>query len=276
MIARIVGRRSRPSWSSRDRRRVIARASRRCAGRVERSANCSRSRHSEIRNRVSGGMASRGCAWIISDSRVVPERGQPTTKTGRSLLTGGRLAAGRRRAAGCSRRTVVRMSISGSRGLPTLASELRTRDDDALAALLRARPDLLSPVPSDISSLAARATTRPSVQRALDQLDRFTLQVLEVLAVLPEPGTDTAVQAALGAEPGRPLAELHRQALVYRTEDGGLLVPRAVLDAVGQPAGLGPAAEHALQTYGPRRLSRLASDLGLDGLEPHGDPIRTT
>jgi hypothetical protein len=32
-------------------------------------------------------MASRGCAWIISDSIVVPDLGQPTTKIGRSLLT---------------------------------------------------------------------------------------------------------------------------------------------------------------------------------------------
>ncbi|MBI0320215.1 hypothetical protein, partial [Streptomyces javensis] len=38
------------------------------------------------------------------------------------------------------------------RGVPrTLAEELRTRPDDALAALLRARPDLLSPVPNDLT-----------------------------------------------------------------------------------------------------------------------------
>src|SRR5687768_6549526 len=45
-------------------------------------------------------MAIRGCAWIISDSSVVPERGQPTTKTGRSLLTGRTVAPARPTAAG--------------------------------------------------------------------------------------------------------------------------------------------------------------------------------
>ena len=167
------------------------------------------------------------------------------------------------------------MSTTGPRGRTTLAGELRERDDDALAELLRARPDLLSPVPSDMASLAARATTRPSVQRALDQLDRFTLQVLEVLAVVPEPADDADVAAALGVAPDEsalPLAALHRQALVYRDEAGGLLVPRAVLEVIGSPAGLGPPAEQLLLSYGPRRLSRLAADLDL---APAGDPVST-
>lgn len=43
----------------------------------------------------------------------------------------------------------------------TLAEALRTRDDDALAALLRTRPDLLSPVPNDLSQLATRAAPAP-------------------------------------------------------------------------------------------------------------------
>jgi hypothetical protein len=154
----------------------------------------------------------------------------------------------------------------------TLADDLRGRDDAALSALLRARPDLLSPVPSDISSLAARATTRPSVQRALDALDRFTLQVVEVLAALPEPAGEDEVRAALGADPSVPLAALYEQALAYRDAAGGLLLPRTVVEAVGPPAGLGPAAEQALHSYGPSRLSRLADDLGL---EPTGDPVRT-
>jgi hypothetical protein len=154
----------------------------------------------------------------------------------------------------------------------SLADDLRARDDTALATLLHARPDLLSPVPSDVTSLAARATTRPSVQRAIDLLDRFTLQVLEVLCVLPEPSTAAAVQRAVGADPAEPLRRLVEQALVYTDADGGLLVPRTVLEAVGPPAGLGPAAEQALAAYGPRRLSRIATDLGL---EPTGDPVRT-
>jgi len=167
----------------------------------------------------------------------------------------------------------------------SLAEDLRTRDDAALGALLRARPDLLSPVPSDVASLAARATTRPSVQRALDRLDRFRLQVLEVLCVLPEPADAEAVRRGLGVEGSDAgsdvtpvadvldvLAGLHQQALVYRDADGGLVVPRTVLEVMGQPAGLGPSAEQALLVYGPRRIARVAGDLGLPAT---GDPVST-
>ncbi len=77
---------------------------------------------------------------------------------------------------------------SRGRGMPrTLAEELRTRPDDALAALLRARPDLLSPVPNDLTQLATRAGTRASVVRAVERLDRFALQTAEALAVAPDP-----------------------------------------------------------------------------------------
>ncbi|EFH31376.1 conserved hypothetical protein, partial [Streptomyces pristinaespiralis ATCC 25486] len=69
----------------------------------------------------------------------------------------------------------------------TLAEALRARDDEELAALLRARPDLLSPVPNDVTQLATRAGTRASVVRALERLDRFTLQTAEALAVAPDP-----------------------------------------------------------------------------------------
>ncbi|WP_240965269.1 helicase-associated domain-containing protein [Streptomyces zingiberis] len=87
----------------------------------------------------------------------------------------------------------------------TLAEELRARGGgpggpgspaghgdhgtggDGLAALLRARPDLLSPVPGDLTQLATRAVARPSVIRALERLDRFALQTAEALAVAPDP-----------------------------------------------------------------------------------------
>lgn len=64
----------------------------------------------------------------------------------------------------------------------SLADALRQRDDSALAALLHRRPDLLHPIPSDITNLAARSTTGPSVSRCLDTLDALTLFVLAVVA----------------------------------------------------------------------------------------------
>jgi hypothetical protein len=57
----------------------------------------------------------------------------------------------------------------------SLAEALRARDDASLAALLRARPDLITPVPTDLTQLATRAGTRASVVRALERLDRFAL-----------------------------------------------------------------------------------------------------
>ncbi|MGC5168680.1 helicase-associated domain-containing protein [Luteimicrobium sp. DT211] len=68
-------------------------------------------------------------------------------------------------------------------GARSFSEALRERDDAALVALLRARPDLASPSPSTIRSLAARATGRASVDRALAELDTFALQVLEAFAV---------------------------------------------------------------------------------------------
>ncbi|WP_399087121.1 helicase-associated domain-containing protein [Streptomyces sp. BBFR2] len=69
----------------------------------------------------------------------------------------------------------------------TLAEELRTRTDDGLVDLLRTRPDLLNPVPGDVTQLATRAGTRASVARAVERLDRFALQTAEALAVAPDP-----------------------------------------------------------------------------------------
>ena len=154
----------------------------------------------------------------------------------------------------------------------SLADDLRARTDAALVTLLRARPDLLSPVPSDLASLAARAATRPSVSRALDQLDRFGLQVVEVLCALPDHSTEADVRRLLGADPTAVLDLLHERALVYRDDEGGYVVPRTVAEVVGHPAGLGPAAEQALHTYGPARLAKIATDLGLPAA---GDPVAT-
>ncbi|MDJ1137530.1 helicase-associated domain-containing protein [Streptomyces iconiensis] len=87
-------------------------------------------------------------------------------------------------------------------GPRTLAEDLRERDDGALAALLRTRPDLLSPVPNDLTQLATRAGTRTSVARALEGLDQFTLQVAQALAVTPgPPGSGASPSASASASP---------------------------------------------------------------------------
>ena len=82
----------------------------------------------------------------------------------------------------------------------SLAQELRARDDEQLRVLLAARADLLSPLPTDISALASRASAPPSISRALDSLNLWEIQVLEALVALPEPITIESVIAATSAD----------------------------------------------------------------------------
>lgn len=135
-----------------------------------------------------------------------------------------------------------------SSGSPSrsLADDLRARDDEQLRTLIRRRPDLARPAPADLTSLAARASTRSSIQRALDSLDRGHLQVLEALLVSGDP-VDVRAAAQLVGEPRTAVA-----AFVDRLWSSGLLwkagrelhVVRTIGEVVGpHPAGLGPSAQ---------------------------------
>jgi hypothetical protein len=136
----------------------------------------------------------------------------------------------------------------------TLADHLRALPDDGLAALLALRPDLVVPAPADLSALAARAQTRVSAARALDPLDRFTLQILDALRLSRDGGT-TSTEAVLvlvangrGAPPPATVRaavdRLRARFLVYGPESA-LHVAAGVDEACSPyPAGLGrPAAE---------------------------------
>ncbi|WP_299535415.1 helicase C-terminal domain-containing protein [uncultured Streptomyces sp.] len=175
----------------------------------------------------------------------------------------------------------------------TLAEALRARDDASLAGLLRARPDLLSPVPNDITQLATRAGTRASVVRALEHLDRFALQTAEALAVAPDPapygtllslltgdGQDDGdhrddAGAALARELPRALATLREQALVWGEDDRLRLVrtARELLAPSPQhasPTGLGPTVAEATAGMSPGRLQEILAAAGLPATH---DPV---
>src|SRR4051812_27238069 len=161
------------------------------------------------------------------------------------------------------------MSSRRSAAPRSLSDELRSRPDAALAALLRDRPDLAVPLPTDLSALGVRAAGRLSVQRALDGLDTPALQVLEVLAVLPEPAAPGQVSALWGAPAGPVLDRLRGLALVWGPVRSQQLV-RAARDILGpHPAGLGPPLADALGRRSLQRLAELLEDLGLPAA---GDP----
>ncbi|MEV6476909.1 helicase C-terminal domain-containing protein [Streptomyces sp. NPDC051657] len=175
----------------------------------------------------------------------------------------------------------------------TLAEALRARGDESLAGLLRARPDLLNPVPNDITQLATRAGTRASVVRALEHLDRFALQTAEALAVAPDPAPydallslltgdglddgdqrDDAGAAITAALPGA-LSTLREQALVWGEADRLRLVrtARELLAPSPQhpsPTGLGPTVSEATAGMSPGRLQEILATTGLPATH---DPV---
>jgi hypothetical protein len=141
-----------------------------------------------------------------------------------------------------------------------LADHLRALDDHHLGALLRARPDLAVPVPSDVSALAARAQTRVSVARALDGLDQFTLEILDGLRFVRGEagrGTDAAasVEALLSLVGGTGVEAADVRAAVDR------LTERALAYGPPQQLRLVRAIDELCSPY-PAGLGRTADELG--------------
>jgi hypothetical protein len=119
---------------------------------------------------------------------------------------------------------------------------LRSVDDAALLNLFTARPDLVTPVPPDIASLAVRACSAPSLARAIDSLNQWQFQVLEAAASLNEPFSDKSVVTLTDKEAKGALEHLITIGLVYPSEDG-MRLPTQLRDVIGiEPAGLGPAS----------------------------------
>ncbi|MFJ7768922.1 helicase-associated domain-containing protein [Streptomyces sp. NPDC097107] len=159
----------------------------------------------------------------------------------------------------------------------SLAEALRVRDDVSLAALLRSRPDLITPVPTDLTQLATRAGTRASVVRALERLDRFALQTAEALAVAADPapyGELLRLMAGDERDPvvattlPRAVALLREQALVWGADDRLRLVrtARELLAPSPQhpsPTGLGPCVREATAGMSPGRIQEILAAVGL-------------
>ncbi|GAA5007672.1 helicase-associated domain-containing protein [Streptomyces siamensis] len=159
----------------------------------------------------------------------------------------------------------------------SLAEALRARDDVSLSALLRSRPDLITPVPTDLTQLATRAGTRASVVRALERLDRFALQTAEALAVAADPATYDELLGLMAGDDGDPtvtaafpgaLATLREQALVWGPDERLRLVrtARELLAPSPQhpsPTGLGPTVAEATAGMSPGRIQEIVAEAGL-------------
>ncbi len=122
----------------------------------------------------------------------------------------------------------------------SFADELRARSDAAIAELFQVRPDLLSPVPTDLSALSARANSTPSLIRALESLNKFQLEVITSACILNEPFTKSELLSVSDPEAAEELARLWTAALVYK--DGTKYrLPGNLRHLIGdEPAGLGP------------------------------------
>ncbi len=142
-----------------------------------------------------------------------------------------------------------------------ISAYLSALDDEQLVAVLRRRPDLATPSPVTLTSLAARATSRSSLERALAAVDAAVLQAVEaVVALAPDgpPSRERVVAAIAGPEhvatsvttddaalAGRALDEAVALALVWPDEDGLHAAPGLAGILGPYPAGLAPAPSDA-------------------------------
>ncbi|WP_026543227.1 helicase-associated domain-containing protein [Paenarthrobacter nicotinovorans] len=173
-----------------------------------------------------------------------------------------------------------------------LSKELEARSDDSLRALFAARPDLISPMAPDFAALAARASARVSVQRALERLNKPEMQVLETLHLSTNADTGHSISAAglkkviagstLSAlDPI--LAKLQELALIHRADPPAgspatssrqrfYLPVGSLKDVIGiYPAGLGRSYTELvrLQPAFAQRVVQLVAELHQSGAGIH-------
>ncbi len=124
----------------------------------------------------------------------------------------------------------------------SFAEYLRALDDEALLSLFALRPDLVSPVPPEMSSLGIRASSAPSLARAVDSLNEWQFQVLEACAALTEPFTEKAVIALTDTSAKFVIPILLDLALIYG-DSKAFWFPNSLREVLGnEPAGLGPSS----------------------------------
>ncbi|MGX9902183.1 helicase-associated domain-containing protein [Arthrobacter sp. SA17] len=173
-----------------------------------------------------------------------------------------------------------------------LSMELEARSDESLRALFSARPDLISPGVPDFPALAARASGRVSVQRALERLNRPQMQVLEALHLCTNTDTGHSASAPVlkkviaGSTVSvieQLLHSLQELALVQRAEPPHGTPPAAtrhrfylpvgsLRDVVGiYPAGLGRSYTELvrLQPAFSQRAVQIVAELRAAGAEIH-------
>jgi hypothetical protein len=124
----------------------------------------------------------------------------------------------------------------------SFADYLRGLADPELLALFALRPDLVSPVPHDIASLAVRANSVPSLARASESLNEWQYQVLEAAAAIDEPMSEKEIISVTDLSAKFVIPHLAKMALLYESKDGYRL-PSSLREVLGnEPAGLGPAS----------------------------------
>ncbi|MFL5793618.1 MAG: helicase-associated domain-containing protein [Actinomycetota bacterium] len=153
--------------------------------------------------------------------------------------------------------------------LPGYAAALSGLSDAELQRLLERRPDLVSlPAPTSFPELAGRAGTPASLAAALRALDRGTLRLAELLAVLGLPTTVEELAAAAGPKLDRGrleagLAALAELGMALPDPDGTISGPPGLAAPFGRPGGLGPpVAELAKVGVSTERLERILANLG--------------
>jgi hypothetical protein len=128
----------------------------------------------------------------------------------------------------------------------SFTEELRNRSDEEITRLFTLRPDLISPVPTDLMALAARANSMPSLLRASDSLDKWRIDILTAICTLDEPFSLPEIIAVTAPEAANAVTSLWALALLYKDGDK-YRIPSNVRTLVGEnPAGLGPKTSKAI------------------------------